>query len=91
MIFWAIPLALSGQQYSAVERCLSFAPRPDAPARLPWFVPGAGGMLERGKSGSFTLRVLAGKLELAEWSVGSIWSRQALKLGVGGSAVLPGK
>ncbi|MCX6927895.1 MAG: GH116 family glycosyl-hydrolase, partial [Verrucomicrobia bacterium] len=43
VIFWAIPLALSGQQYSAVERRLSFAPRPDAPARLPWFVPGAGG------------------------------------------------
>src|SRR5262249_41812611 len=70
VILWAIPLALSGQQYSAFEKRLSFAPVQDAPARLPWFIPGAFGILERAGERQFFLRVLGGSVELSQWSVG---------------------
>jgi non-lysosomal glucosylceramidase len=69
LILWAIPLALSGQQYSAPEKTLSFAPRPNAPSRLPWFVPGANGVLERTASGSYRIAVLSGKLALDKLQV----------------------
>jgi len=91
VILWAIPLALSGQQYSAIERYLSFAPRPDAPARLPWFVPGAAGVLERGPGGRWTLRVIEGKLALKRWGVGSLASGKAITLTAGQAASLEPK
>ncbi len=65
LIFWSIPLALSGQQYSAAEKKLSFAPRADAPPRLPWFTPAANGVLERLPQGKYRLLTLSGSVELA--------------------------
>jgi hypothetical protein len=41
---------------------LTFDPKPGAPSRLPWFVPGASGVLESKPQGQFALRVLAGTL-----------------------------
>jgi non-lysosomal glucosylceramidase len=66
LIFWSIPLALSGQQYSAPAKRLSFHPLPDAPARLPWFTPTASGLLERLAHGTHRLQVLSGRIKLAE-------------------------
>jgi hypothetical protein len=66
LIMWAIPLALSGQQFSATEKKLSFAPLAGAPPRLPWFVPGGSGCLERLAADRFQFRVLSGKLDVKE-------------------------
>jgi non-lysosomal glucosylceramidase len=75
LMLWAIPLALSGQEYSATGRKLAFAPRPGAPARLPWFVPGANGVLERREDGHWNLTVLSGKLDVSEVQVGALRTR----------------
>lgn len=69
LIFWSIPLALSGQQYSAAEKRLVFAPATGAPPRLPWFTPQANGVLESLGQGKYRLTVLSGKLELKELRV----------------------
>jgi hypothetical protein len=45
LIFWAIPLALSGQQYDAASGHVSCDPKAGAPAKLPWFTPAAQGAL----------------------------------------------
>jgi uncharacterized protein (DUF608 family) len=82
-ILWAMPLALSGQQYSAIDKQLSFAPREDAPARLPWFIPGAAGVLERSAGQRWTLRLGYGKLELKKWSVGPMESKKPVTLAAG--------
>ncbi len=69
LIFWSIPLALSGQQYSAPEKKLSFSPRPDAAARLPWLIPGANGLLERLADDKYRMTVLSGNVALDELRV----------------------
>ena len=65
LIFWAIPLALSGQQYDALSGRLSFDPKAGAPAKLPWFTPAAQGTLERLPQGGWRIQVLAGTLAAA--------------------------
>jgi len=65
-ILWSIPLALSGQQYDAAEKTLSFHPKAGAPAALPWFLPGANGIVRRLGKGAWQVTVLSGELELAE-------------------------
>jgi hypothetical protein len=69
LIFWAIPLALSGQQYSAAEKRLVFTPATGTPSRLPWFTPQANGVLESLGQGKHRLTVLSGKLALKELRV----------------------
>ena len=69
LLLWALPLALSGQQYSAAEQTLSFEPKVGAPAKLPWFIPQANGVLESLGHGKHRLTVLSGKLELKELRV----------------------
>jgi non-lysosomal glucosylceramidase len=71
LIFWSIPLALSGQRYSAPRRVLTFEPVLAAPARLPFFLPQACGVLELLANGSSRLLVLSGKVELAEVRLGA--------------------
>ncbi|XP_032237936.2 uncharacterized protein LOC5512607 isoform X1 [Nematostella vectensis] len=46
MVLWHIPIALSGQQYSAVDKKLVFAPKVTLPYSLPFFTPGASGTIE---------------------------------------------
>jgi non-lysosomal glucosylceramidase len=70
LLFWAIPLALSGQEYSAREGTLCFDPSVDAPAELPVVTPDAHGTLTLTVDGRCTLELLSGTLELAELSVG---------------------
>jgi len=64
-IFWSIPLALSGQQYDAAEKTLSFDPKAGAPASLPWFFPGANGIVRRLDKETYQVTVLSGELKLA--------------------------
>ena len=64
LILWTIPLALSGQRYSAPGRALSFEPRVAEPAALPFFTPTAHGILELVEGRSPRLRILAGTLEV---------------------------
>lgn len=66
LILWALPLALSGQQYSAADQKLSFDPKASAPKELPWFTPQANGVLKSLGPGKYRLTVFSGKLELKE-------------------------
>jgi non-lysosomal glucosylceramidase len=87
-ILWAIPLALSGQQYSAFDKRLTFDPVQEAPKRLPWYVPGAAGALERSTDNQYTLRVLSGRIELKQWTVGKLMSHVPVNLRAGEAALL---
>lgn len=64
---WHIPLAVSGQQYSAPDFSLTFWPMMPVPFELPFFLPTATGMIEGKMVGRwfpeemFTLRVISGK------------------------------
>ena len=92
LIFWSIPLALSGQQYSAPEKKLSFNPRPDAPRCLPWLIPAANGLLERLADGKYRMTVLSGNVALDELRVGDAVPVGNLVLQAGQSVDLqPGK
>ncbi len=71
VIVWAIPLALSGQQWNAAARRLTFDPRPDAPARLPFFTPQADGVIGSLAGGRWRLTVISGELELKELRIGT--------------------
>ena len=45
-MMWHIPLALSGQQYSAPDASLTFMPRYNTPYELPFFTPTASGTIK---------------------------------------------
>ncbi len=64
LILWAIPLALSGQQYSAIEGKLSFAPRVKGVFKMPFVTPQACGTLEVTAQNDYILRVISGRLEV---------------------------
>ena len=72
LMLWAIPLALSGQTYSAVDGALAFDPKVPAPATLPFFTPAAAGTLDLAENGRATLTVLSGRLELKHLRVGDL-------------------
>lgn len=88
LMFWAIPMALSGQEYSAVERRLSFAPRTAAPYRLPFYTPQANGVLVAGADGEMQLEVFAGTLDLKSLTVFGKLMAQDISLKSGGSIML---
>jgi non-lysosomal glucosylceramidase len=91
LILWSIPLALSGQQYSAPQQKLSFAPRLGAPARLPWFTPVANGVLERTAAGKYRLLTLSGRAELRELTIAGGTPRKDVLLEAGRAVELSGK
>jgi len=72
LMLWAIPLALSGQTYSAADGTLAFDPKVPAPATLPFFTPAAAGTLDLAEDGRATLTVLSGRLELKRLRVGDL-------------------
>lgn len=47
LIGWAMPLAMSGQQFDAVQKRLAFTPSAGAPRRLPAFAASFAGVLDR--------------------------------------------
>jgi len=65
LILWAIPLALSGQQYSASEGRLSFDPAVPPPAQLPVMLPGYTGTLEITEDGNYYLQPISGGINLS--------------------------
>ena len=83
VILWSIPLALSGQRYSAPEKRLSFDPGKRRPDRLPWFTPAANGVLERVRGGDYRLAVYSGKLVLKELSIAGARSAKDIELEAG--------
>jgi uncharacterized protein (DUF608 family) len=64
LILWAIPLALSGQQYSASEGILSFDPAVSPPAELPVMLPGFTGILKITEHDNDFLQVISGGIDL---------------------------
>lgn len=67
MVLWHIPLALSGQRYSAVEQKLTFEPKFKVPYALPFFTPFASGTIQGRKLNErikYIVTVASGKLEL---------------------------
>ncbi|KAK3739472.1 hypothetical protein QZH41_020504 [Actinostola sp. cb2023] len=93
MVLWHIPLALSGQQYSIIERRLIFSPKLRVPYSLPFFVSYASGTIEAiVKYGmvSFKLTVTHGYLVLKTLSISGVtWPGEALKLEKGESVTWP--
>jgi hypothetical protein len=65
-MFWAIPMALVGQDYSAVDERLSLDPKADGAYRLPFYTPFSNGVIERTAKGILSIRVLSGTLTLKE-------------------------
>jgi uncharacterized protein (DUF608 family) len=88
VILWSIPLALSGQHYSAPEARLSFDPRVAAPAKLPFFTPIALGSIELFREGDCRLAVDCGVLKLRELRVGNATVKQSILLRAGESVNL---
>lgn len=67
MVLWHIPLALSGQLYTAVEQKLTFKPKLNVPYALPFFTPfGSGTVQARNLNGrvKYMVTVTSGKLKL---------------------------
>jgi uncharacterized protein (DUF608 family) len=63
LIFWAIPMALIGQEYSHVEGRLSLDPRVVPPYALPFYTPQTCGVLESDGQ-TMKLKVHSGALKL---------------------------
>jgi hypothetical protein len=61
---WHVPLALSGQDYNAIDGSLAFAPRLDLPLSLPVTVSGAIGTLTLDSDGAGELAITAGELRV---------------------------
>ncbi|MGC2272283.1 MAG: hypothetical protein WA539_09885, partial [Candidatus Sulfotelmatobacter sp.] len=66
LIFWTLPLAISGEQWDAAARRLTFSPADSAPARLPFFTPQATGVLESMASGQWRITITTGQLPIRD-------------------------
>jgi len=74
LIQWALPLAISGQEWDAAAKKLAFHPAAGAPDRLPFFTPQATGVIEREQSGKWRFTITSGALEINGIQVaGSTW------------------
>ena len=72
---WHVPLALSGQNFSAMDGTLAFAPKLEAPLALPVLVSGAIGTLTISEQGAGKLHLTAGQMRLHDIEVHgqSVW------------------
>lgn len=66
LILWAIPLVISGQQYSAVESKLSFCPKVKGDVKLPFMTPQGSGLLEITSENKFSLTLICGSLQIGK-------------------------
>ena len=93
MVLWHIPFALSGQQYSIIERSLSFNPRVQVPYALPFFVPYASGTIAAihspyRRTVVYKVSVTHGYLVLKSLVIsGTVWPGKVLKLEKGESVM----
>ena len=76
LTIWHVPLALSGQDYSAVTGALSFAPTIPTPLSLPVLVSGAVGRLTLSAGGGGELLLSGGEFRLQRVAVvgREVWS-----------------
>jgi non-lysosomal glucosylceramidase len=88
LIFWAIPLALSGQHYYAPEATLTFDPKIPAPAKLPFFTPSAAGALELLGQEKYRLTIISGNLSVKTLRVDHIVVKNPVSLRSGDSVVV---
>ena len=80
LTLWHVPLAMSGQDYSAVTGALSFAPTlTTLPLSLPVLVSGAFGRLTLSEGGAGELLLSGGRLHLRSISVRgrAVWGSAA--------------
>ena len=69
LILWTLPLAISGQQWDATDKRLTFAPADSAPSRLPFFTPQATGVVESVGPGKWRISITSGRLALHEVAI----------------------
>lgn len=87
MVLWHIPLALSGQLYSAVEQKLTFEPKLKVPYALPFFTPFASGTVQArylNERVKYIVTVTSGKLKLKLLAVAkSLFPKNRISLSQG--------
>jgi non-lysosomal glucosylceramidase len=66
LIFWALPLAISGEQWDATAKRLTFNLADSGPTRLPFFMPQATGVVESTVAGRWRINVTNGQLPIRE-------------------------
>jgi len=88
LIFWSIPMALAGQNYSVTDQRLSFNPKIKAPYRLPFYTPQANGVLEAKAGKPIQLRLIAGKLKLKELVISGKIAAKDISMVAGNSITL---
>jgi non-lysosomal glucosylceramidase len=89
LILWALPLAISGQQWDATTRRLTFNPADSALSRLPFFTPQATGVVESVATGKWRIRVTTGQLAIHEVQIGHARWTGNLTLNPGNSMDVP--
>ncbi len=67
---WFLVLAISGQRYDALQKKLIFNPSAGAGTRIPFFTPGAKGLLTVQRSERYQIEIIAGRLELERLEIG---------------------
>lgn len=87
LVLWHIPLALSGQQYDAVEQRLTFEPKLKVPYSLPFFTPFSSGTVQARKLTKrikYTVTLTSGRLKVKLLAVSrSMLPRNNISLGKG--------
>jgi non-lysosomal glucosylceramidase len=66
LISWSLPLAISGEQWDATAKRLTFNLGDSGPARLPFFIPQATGVVESRAAGVWRIKVTTGQLAIHE-------------------------
>lgn len=78
-IFWALPLAISGQQWDAPAKRLRFTPIDPMEKRLPFFTPQSTGVIESLSPGKWRIQFTSGRLSLRELDIaGASWTGDRL-------------
>ena len=85
LIMWAIPMALSGQQFSASERSLKLNPRK---GKLPFFTPFGSGVVETLEDDKYKFTVLTGYLDIDTLEIGEKTLAVTSLIEVGQSVIL---
>jgi non-lysosomal glucosylceramidase len=75
LIFWAVPLAISGQQWDAATERLTFNPADKTVKSLPFFTPQAAGVIDSVSEGKWRIRFTSGEIHLRTVDItGSGWT-----------------
>lgn len=91
LIVWALPLAISGEQWNAAASCLMFNTADATLRRLPFFTPQASGVVEFVAPDKWKIELISGRLTLHEVLISSASWRVDKTLNAGGSILLSSK